>query len=217
MVSDQMVAALDGWRDLRDRSLEEIFLSIYSSPVLQALVGIRASDAPPRHRPGLEPERIAFIQQRIEELKGRLAVGGPREAVIRSLVYIGLAGPGVDERAFNELRQIRAAHDGLTLGQFKDALREQFFSLLLDQEAALAAIPTMLPADAAARGQALAMVREVVSATGEVTGHRAEHLAQIEALFEVGATPAPAAAPAPARTPAKAPTPVKPRAARKPG
>ncbi len=42
-----------------------------------------------------------------------------REAAIRSLVYIGLAGPGVDERAFEVLRQMRAEHGGLTLEEFK--------------------------------------------------------------------------------------------------
>ena len=126
MVSDGIIAALDGYRDLRDSSLEQIFLAIYSSPVLQALVGLRATDEPPRQRPGLEPERIAFIQQRIAELKARLAEGGLREAAIRSLVYIGMAGPGVDERAFNVLRQIRAENDGMTLQEFKQMLREQY-------------------------------------------------------------------------------------------
>ncbi len=108
MISDGIIAALDGYRDLRDRTMEQIFLGLYSSPLLQALVGIRASDEPPRRHPGIEPERIAFIQQRIAELKARLAEGGLREAAIRSLVYIGMAGPGVDERAFAMLRQIRA-------------------------------------------------------------------------------------------------------------
>ena len=188
MISDGMIAALDGWRDLRDRSLEEIFMGIYSSPVLQALVGIRAEDGPLRNRPGVEPERLAFIEQRIGELKARLAEGGVHEAAIRSLVYIGLAGPGVDERAFNVLREIRSKEEALSLEEFKQVLREQFFSLLLDQEAALSAIPRMLPADTAEREQALTALRQVVSATGELSGERAARLAQIEALFAGGAT-----------------------------
>ena len=167
MISDGIIAALDGYRDLRDRSMEQIFLGIYSSPLLQALVGLRASDEPPRRRPGLEPERIAFIQQRIAELKARLAEGGLREAAIRGLVYIGMAGPGVDERAFEALRQMRAAHGGLTLAEFKQVLREQFFALMLDRDGALAAIPKMLPADTAARAEALGKIRRVVSAVGE--------------------------------------------------
>lgn len=187
MISEGIIAALDGWRDLRDRSMEQIFLAVYSSPLLQALVGMRATDQPPRRRPGLEPERIAFIEQRIAELKARLAEGGWREAAIRSLVYIGMAGPGVDERAFNELRRIRAEHGGMTLDEFKQVLREQFFALLLNRDEALAAIPRMLPADPADRAKVLAAIRGVVSASGEASGERAERLAQIEKLF--GADP----------------------------
>jgi hypothetical protein len=192
MLSDGIIAALDGYRNLRDRSLEQIFLSIYSAPLLQALVGMRASDEPPRRRPGLEPERLAFIQQRIAELKARLAEDGWREAAIRSLVYIGLAGPGVDERAFEVLRQMRAAGqgEGMTLEEFKRTLREQFFSLLLDRDGALAAIPQMLPADAAVRAEALGKIRQVVSAVGAPSGERAERLARIERLFAMEEPPA---------------------------
>lgn len=184
MVSESIIAALDGFRDLRDRSLEEVFLAIYGSPVLQALVGIRATDEPPRRHPGLEPERLDFIRQRIDEIKSRLAEGGGREAAIRSLVYIGLAGPGVDERAFNVLRQMRAEQDAMTLDEFKRALREQFFALLLDERAALAAIPDMLPSDPAIRADMLARIRRVVSAIGLPTGERAERLARIVAIFD---------------------------------
>jgi len=184
MISDGIIAALDGYRDLRDRSLEQIFLGIYSSPLLQALVGMRASDEPPRRHPGVEPERLAFIQQRIAELKARLAEGGLREAAIRGLVYIGLAGPGVDERAFEVLRQMRDQHSGLTLAEFKQILREQFFALLLDRDGALAAIPQMLPADSATRAEALDRIRQVVSAVGKPSGERATRLTQIEKLFQ---------------------------------
>jgi hypothetical protein len=132
----------------------------------------------------MEPEEIAFVQQRIAELKARLAEGGLREAAIRSLVYIGMAGPGVDERAFEVLRHIRAEHGGLTLAEFKQMLREQFFSLLLDRDGALAAIPQMLPADAATRAEMLGKIRQVVSSVGDPSGERAERLARIEKLFE---------------------------------
>ena len=54
MVSDAIIAALDGYRDQRDSQLEKIFLAIYDSPVLQAMVGTGATDEP-RPRPGLAP------------------------------------------------------------------------------------------------------------------------------------------------------------------
>ncbi|MBK8108742.1 MAG: DUF3141 domain-containing protein [Betaproteobacteria bacterium] len=120
--------ALDGYRDLRDNNLEQMFLATYSSPVLQALVGVRASEEPLRRKPGLDRERIALIEKRIAELKARIAEGGAREATIRAWYRHG--GRGVDERAFNTLREIRAENAGLTLKAFKQMLREQSFSLL---------------------------------------------------------------------------------------
>ena len=182
-LSDGMVAALDNYRDMRDKSLEQIFLATYDSPLLQAMVGLSATDEAPRKGPGMDPERLAFIEKRIAELKARLAEGGLREAAIRSLIYIGMAGDGVDERAFNELRNIRAENGGLPLEAFKLILREQFFGLKLDREAAMAAIPAMLPTDQSKRSQALEAIRRTVKATGEVSGERAKRLAEIEKLF----------------------------------
>ncbi|MCO6458609.1 MAG: DUF3141 domain-containing protein [Pirellulaceae bacterium] len=184
-ISDSIINVLDGWRDLRDYSCEQIFLGIYSSPLLQALVGLKASDEPPRRRPGLDPERIAFIERRIAELNSRLAEGGLCEAAIRSLVYVGLAGPGVDERTFNQLRRIRAENAVMPLEEFKRVLREQFFALMLDLDGALAAIPKMLPDDADARSAMLEVIRQVLSASEELTGERAQRMARIERLFQV--------------------------------
>lgn len=181
--SEAIIAALDGWRDLRDRSLEQMFLSIYSSPLLQALVGLSASDESPRRRPGGEPERLAFIQRRIAELTARVAEGGMREAAIRGMVYIGMAGPGMDERAFNQVRQMRAKQGGLTLVEFKRMLREQFLTLMLDQDRAVDAIPKMLHNDPDARTKALAAIRAVASATGEMSDERTARLARIEAML----------------------------------
>ncbi len=195
MISDSIIASLRAYGDLRDRNTEQIFMAIYSSPVLQAMVGLAASDEPVRPQPGLDAERRVLIEQRIVELKARVAEGGPREALIRALVYIGLAGKGVDERAFNTLRQIRSENAGLTLQAFKQVLREQYFILLLDREGALAAIPQMLAAstDPDLRSRLLEALHRTVHAVGEVTGERAQRLARVEALLGVAA---PDAAPA---------------------
>ncbi len=186
MVSQQIVAALDSYRDMRDSSMEMIFLSLYGSPVLQAMLGLAAKDEPPRQRPGISPEHAAFVQQRIGELKARLTEGSPRDAAIRALLYIGMSGSGADERRFNELRAIRDENLGMPLQDFKRIVREQYFSLLLDGEDALAAIPKMLPPDAATRKRLLDAIRKTVEAAGPVTGARAQRLAQVEDLFAVG-------------------------------
>jgi hypothetical protein len=81
------------------------------------------------------------------------------------------------------LRQIRTEHSDFTLDRFKQVLRDQYLSLLLDRDGALAAIPGMLPADDDECAHMLATIRKVVSAAGEVTGERAARLAEIEGLF----------------------------------
>ncbi len=185
-MSDWIIAALDGYRDQRDSIMEKTFLAIYSSPALQAMVGLGASDEPARSKPGLNREHVALVQERIAELKASIAEGGPREASIRAMLYIAQAGAGADERMFNILRQLRAENEGLTLQAFKQTVREQYFKLQLDPEAALAAIPTMLSTDLARRARMLEVLHRTVRATGDVTGESAERLAQVEKLFGAG-------------------------------
>ena len=186
LMSEGIVSALDGYRDLRDRSIEQIFLGVYGSPVLQVMLGLRANDEAPRKSPGIDPSHAAFVQRRIGELKARMAEGGPREAAIRAGAFVGMGGAGSDERVFNELRQIRAENQGLTLQAFKQVFREQCLSLTLDRDAALAAIPKMLPPDAASRRALLATIRRTVEAAGPLSGEKAERMTTIERLFAGG-------------------------------
>jgi len=198
-VSDGIIAALDGYRDQRDAAMEKLFLAIYSSPALQAMVGTASPDGVPRPRPAMDPKRIARIRERISELKGGIVEGGPREAAIRALLYIGMGGSGADERSFNTLREIRAENEGMTLQDFKQTVREQYFSLVLDVEAALAAIPNMLPADANKRKRILEAIRRTATAAGSAGGEGAARLKKLEALF-AGGSRAVAAKKAPRRT-----------------
>jgi hypothetical protein len=131
----------------------------------------------------LDHGHAELIEERIAALKASIAEGDPREAAIRALMYIGMAGSGADERMFNTLRQMRAENGDLTLQAFKRIVREQHFKLRLDLEGSLAAIPKMLSADPARRPRILEMLHRIVRATGEVTGERAERLAQVEKLF----------------------------------
>ena len=103
-----------------------------------------------------------LIQDRIAELKSRIRRGGIQECTIRGLIYVGLARGGVDERGVNALKQIRLSDEmpRLTLAEFKEMARDQFFMLLLNTEATLEAIPALLPADAALRQKAFEFHKE---------------------------------------------------------
>jgi hypothetical protein len=130
-----------------------------------------------------------LVETRIAELRSHMDKGGLREATVRAVLYVGMARQYVDERGFEIIRKMRLAttdHQKLTLSQFKAMVREQFFMLLIDQEAALAAMPALLPATAEERQAALAAIRDVIAASGEPTGEAAERMRRIVKLFEGG-------------------------------
>lgn len=195
-MSKQIVHMLDSWRDSQEALSEAIFLNVYGSPALQAAVGIDPKSEPSRRRE-MPPEHRAMLEKRIAELKSRISVGGLREAGIRGLLYAGSVRGMVDERSLEALRNLRRQDTGarMTLAEFKMLVREQFFMLLLDQEAALAAIPKLLPENANERRAAFAAIREVLSASSEISGEVANRLNRVGELFGVDAGAASKVAP----------------------
>ncbi len=183
-MSKQIVSALDKWRDSQEALSEALFLSVYGSPALQAAVGIDPQSTPSR-KLEMSAQYRERLEARIAELKSQIGHGGLREATIRGLLYVGMARGMVDERSLEALRRVRRNDGGthLTLAQFKTMVREQFFMLLLDQDAALAAIPKLLPESADERHAGLAAIREVLSASAEISGEVARRLKQVGQLF----------------------------------
>jgi hypothetical protein len=75
----------------------------------------------------------------------------------------------------------------MPLADFKALVREQFAILVLDQDAALAALPSMLPPEPAVRRTALSLVKQVMAARGDVAADEDEKLEQVARLFGVDA------------------------------
>ncbi|OKO89017.1 hypothetical protein AC629_07580 [Bradyrhizobium sp. NAS80.1] len=186
-MSEGIVNALDKWRDTQEAMSESMFLALYGSPVLQAAVGIDPNADPSPH-PEMSAEHRKALDARITELKAKISSGGLRECGLRALLYVGMARGMVDERSLEALRRMRKddAESHLTVAEFKMLVREQFFMLLLDQEAALAAIPAMLPHDMGARRAVFAAIREVLSAAGEISGETRDRLMRVADLFGLG-------------------------------
>lgn len=94
-----------------------------------------------------------------------------------------------DERGFEAIRRIRRNHAGagrLTLVEFKMLIREQYFILLIDETAALAAIPALLPQNVEERRKAFEVLREVLESSGGLEDAAAERLERIVELFNLG-------------------------------
>jgi pimeloyl-ACP methyl ester carboxylesterase len=183
-VSDGIVNLLDKWRDTQEAFSETLFLAIYGSPTLQAAVGIDAK-ADPSPRPEMSDEHRKRLDARIAELKSGIGEGGLRECGIRALLYVGMARGMVDERGLEALRRMRReeAASRMSLSEFKTLVREQFFMLLLDQEASLAAVPGMLPHDLKLRRDVFGAIHEVLSVGGQISGETARRLDRVAQLF----------------------------------
>ena len=186
--SAQIVAGLNAWRDMRDSIGESMFLSVYGSPALQAAVGIDPADMRPPRRASKSPLHKELVETRIAQLRQRMTAGGMREGLMRALIYVGMPRAAFDERGAEAIRRIRAIRDGtqrLTLMEFKAMAREQFLMLLIDQQAAVAAIPQLIPESVEARRDTISTLRQVLVARGEIVGEVADRLQEVAALLGV--------------------------------
>jgi hypothetical protein len=187
--SRQIVAALDAWRQASETFAERCFFMVYGSPALQAAAGIDPAGTRPLRKAAKSPLHHELLQKRIAELKSRIPIGGLREAIIRALLYVGTGRASVDERGFEAVRRIRRAYGDIPLSAFKALVREQFYLLLIDTEAALAALPSMLPADADTRRKAYELIKQVMSARGEFSAEDKERMLRIARAFGVEEAP----------------------------
>jgi len=189
--SNQIVSALDSWREASERLAERTFLAVYGSPTLEAAVGIDpAGTQRPRQAPK-NPLHGELLQKRIDELRSRIPIGGLRAAVIRALIYAGMNRRSIDERGFEMARRIRETQSDMSIADFKALVREQFNILLIDQEAALAVIPSMLPPDAETREKAYGLVNQLMGARGELSAEDKKRMSEIAQLFGIGSSAPP--------------------------
>lgn len=203
--SRQIVAALDQYRDLRDTAVERYFMNLYGSPVLQALVGLRADDQRVRQL-GRDIARETVAASARAKLVEQAAVGGTVEAIVRALLYVFRAPElrAADERAYATLRELRAhsrAGQMMTLTHFKEVVQQQAQILSWDEAAGFAALPALLPLEPDERERALDTVRQVASAAGALSGEAAERMERVAQVFNTPANAALTVAAAVAATP----------------
>lgn len=182
--SDCLTQGLNMYKDWRDMVTEQFFFGIYSQPWLQAALGLKATDEPPRRNPGLEPDHLALISLKKKDLLERMGKGGPLEAVLRALLYIRIPDGAADERGFEMIRRIRAEQDeGLPLATFKTVLRDQFFMLLLDEPRAFAAIPQLLDGHQDKGDELFEMINKVATAPGPLSKSAKQRLTEVKNVF----------------------------------
>jgi pimeloyl-ACP methyl ester carboxylesterase len=183
-VSQHIVSTLDAWRVFNETWAERAFMAVYGSKALQAAAGVESHSMLPLRKAPKSLLHHKLIEQHAADLRSRIASGGLREAVIRALIFAGMDRAAIDERGFEMVRRIRQNQGDVPLSAFKATVREQFEMLLIDAEAALAAIPSMLPHDAATRQHAFDLICEVLSARGRHSSEDLKRIRRVGALFD---------------------------------
>lgn len=184
--SSWITASLDAYREIRDAMTEAAFVTTYSSPLLQTLVGLGPQEPASSGRIERDLARENAAARVKAELEQRYAVGHLEEAVVRALVYIRIPEGAIDERGFSVLRLIRNAMPParrLGLARFKAILREQFLLVGLDAERAIESLPALIGENAAERKAAVDILHRIVTAPGALSDEGKRRLARIEALF----------------------------------
>jgi pimeloyl-ACP methyl ester carboxylesterase len=186
MMSDMITSGLEMWGKARDAATEAFFFNTYGSPVVQAMVGLRADRTSASRDIGRDVAREAAAKQAAARLEQQIDQGGLIEAAVRALIYVRLPADKVDERGFAALKQISAelpAAKRLGLTKFKEIVKEQYLILLLDPEQAIAALPKLLPTNRRQCEEALALVRRVLAARGPLPEEGRRRLERVEAIF----------------------------------
>jgi pimeloyl-ACP methyl ester carboxylesterase len=184
-MSKRIEGALDSWREASETWSERMFLAVYGSPTLQAAVGIDPAGTQRLRKASKNPLHRELLQKRIAELKALIPAGGLRAAVVRSLIYVGANRGSVDERGFELARRTREEYGDIPVADFKKLVREQFNILLIDQKAALEAIPSMLPPDLESREKAYDLIHRILRARGDLSAEDNDRMKEIARLLGV--------------------------------
>jgi hypothetical protein len=186
MMADLISTSLKSWGEARDLMQENLFLSVYGLPWLQALVGLRSDGAEPRPRLERELTQEATAGRAAAYLEQHVHRGGLLEATTRALIYVRLAEGRADERGFAALTAIAAelpASIRVGFERFKEIVKEQFMVLFLDETRAVAALPKLMPNNRRQRDEALRVLRRVLAARGDLPEECAQRLHEIEVIF----------------------------------
>ncbi len=184
-ISAQMISALNAYRDHRDQFTEQLFFAIYGSPWLQALVGLKADDKLPRARPGIEPEHLAHVEREIERLRAHMTEGGTAAASMRMVMYVNSVRQSADERGFAVVQRAWQQYaSDMSLGYFKQLVRDQFLMLILDQELAVKTIPELFKGHGDRAPRVFEFVKQAVTAVGELPQEGQRRLDELKAMTD---------------------------------
>ncbi len=187
---------LDFWRDVKSATDELTFYSIYANPFMARLV--EQDKTIPNS--GLDATLRELPQ--VTNALQNVARGGYAEAVIRMLVLMAHSRGSVRQSRLERSNEIlQSAEPFHSLGEQERTrmINEQTLIIDFEPQAAIAALPTLLP-NAADRERAIALVEEIAGDVSEMSEPTVRMLAGLRAALGLTskATPQARGAAAPA-------------------
>ncbi|NTU79702.1 MAG: DUF3141 domain-containing protein, partial [Chloroflexales bacterium] len=191
-LSKGIVTWLDAFREVRDRSLESWFKTVYGPFGLGALF-------PPTGAQRIVPvesEAQRRFAQRAEQLVAKLGQGGFAAGLARILLLLSSSDRDVEPRTFLRADDLARRHPrlkGLSVDDFRAMAKEQFLSIFLDQRQAIATLPQLL-ATPEERREALALAQEIVLAGNQPNPAEQRALVELSEVLGLALESVPAAA-----------------------
>ncbi|POR56339.1 uncharacterized protein DUF3141 [Paraburkholderia eburnea] len=186
-VSASIEGAWDAYRDARDAWGERTFYSLYTAPWVQAWVGVAPNSPLDPIAPPLTALRKELAQTRLRAARAHLQDGTLLDAFMRILAYLADEMHVVQYRPFQRMRELGREYLGEnqpSIAELKEAARRQGAIVQLDAQAAIEALPGLVP-DARTRRTLLAVVYQVATAQEPLEGERAERFAEVQRVLGV--------------------------------
>ncbi|MGF1563262.1 MAG: DUF3141 domain-containing protein [Geminicoccaceae bacterium] len=169
-LAEQVRRALDAWRDSRDGTSEVVFKALYG-PL--GFGGV------------FPPNGAAQDEVRFDETELDMRDGGVAAALIRIALAVMFADKSADVRELARAERLWHDHPrlaNLDKARVRELIGQQGLLLELDGEAALAALPALLPG-ATERQEAVAFARDMAMADTDLSAKERAVLGRIEALL----------------------------------
>lgn len=182
-ISGQISSALNAYRDMRDKIVEQTFFTVYNNPILQAMLGMKPDDKA-RELPSTTPQERWAREQKAAEIKAKVSEGGFTEALVRATLFVLSSERKLDARALTAVQAVRKQFIKMPLVEFKALIRTQFFILVLNREAGVTALADMV-SDQAKRQELVDLIVEIAGADGTVAPSENLRISEVAQILNV--------------------------------
>jgi hypothetical protein len=185
--SASIEASWDAYRDARDAWVESTFYNVYTAPWVQAWVGVAPSEPLEPIAPPLMALRKELAQYRLRAARAHLTKGTLVDAFMRIAAYIVDEMHTVQYRPFQRMRELAREYLGdrqPSIAELKEAARRQGAIVQLDPQAAIEALPELVP-EMKTRRALLAAVYRIATVSAPLEGERRERYRDVQRALGV--------------------------------